>query len=160
MGYVTQKEFSEYINVTPRYARKLLQMGVITKAKNGKLDKDACRIGYINHLRAQAAGRSGNKLDLNLVDERARLAKAQADKTEMEVEVLKENLLAADSVLSEWQACIASCRAKLLSLPTKLAFKISNIDETHEIERFLKHSINESLIELSNYESANETSNS
>lgn len=160
METVTQKVVAEWLGMSPRNVRKYIEKGIFVKEADGKLDLKKCVIAYTKHLREEAAGRKSEKGDYDLVSERARLAKAQADKTELEVEVMRENLLPAEDVLQEWQACVTACRAKLLAIPTKSAFQIVNLQETHEIERFLKRAISETLTELSDYEPAPEPDDS
>lgn len=87
----------------------------------------------------------------NYEQHRTRLAKAQADKTELEVQTLRANLLPAEEVLAEIQNMVTACRARLLAIPTKSAFQISALKTPQEIERFLKSQINEALHELANY---------
>ncbi len=53
--------------------------------------------------------------------ERARLTKAQADKTELEVLVLRADLISTPEALLQVQGMVGAMRAKLLSLPTKVA---------------------------------------
>lgn len=149
---VTQKVVADHLGISTRMVRKLLEMGVFVKEPDGKLDLDKCRMAYLNHLREQAAGRKSDHGSYDLISERARLAKAQADKTELEVEIMQETLLPAENVLQEWQACISACRAKLLAIPSKLAFQISGLKEPSEVERFLKRTIGETLMELSDYD--------
>lgn len=152
MHTVTQQELADYLDISARMVRYLLEEGVFHKEANGKLDKDKCRIAYIRHLREQAAGRKSEHTEYDLIGERARLAKAQADKTELEVGTLQGKLLLAEDVLKEWQKLLAACKAKLMAIPTKCALQIVSLQEPTEIERFLKRMIYEALTELSRYE--------
>jgi hypothetical protein len=81
--------------------------------------------------------------------ERARLIKAQADKTELEVATLKSELVLVDAVESDWLNHVSACRSRLLAIPSKSAFQIATLKEPDEIERFLKRTIYEALAELS-----------
>ena len=49
-------------------------------------------------------------------------------------------------------AMVNACRSKLLSIPTKVAYQISNLKDPEEIENFLKRTIHEALTELASYE--------
>ncbi len=53
--------------------------------------------------------------------ERARLTKAQADKTELEVAELRGDLISTPSALAQVEAMVAGMRTKLLALPVKVA---------------------------------------
>lgn len=63
----------------------MIAHGVLPAGK-GNLDVDDCRERYIRHLRERTAGRASNAADgenLDLVADRARLAKARADGHEL-----------------------------------------------------------------------------
>lgn len=79
--------------------------------------------------------------------ERARLIKAQADKTELEVAELHGELVRVDDVTDAWSQHISAARAKLLSLPSKAAPRVmpGRIAETQEL---LRNIIDEALNEL------------
>jgi phage terminase Nu1 subunit (DNA packaging protein) len=68
-------------------------------------------------IERELAKRGGVGLDLTA--ERARLAKAQADKTELEVAELRGELVSAQEVIEAWTQYIAAIRARLLALPSK-----------------------------------------
>ncbi len=79
--------------------------------------------------------------------ERARLIKAQADKTELEVAELHGELVRVSDVTDAWSQHIASARAKLLALPSKAAPRVlpGRVAETQEL---LRNIIDEALNEL------------
>lgn len=74
----TQKRFGEIVGISQPAVSDLLMRGVLSDgASLGDWLIDYCR-----NLREQAAGRAGSG-DLDLVEQRARLAAAQAEKVEM-----------------------------------------------------------------------------
>lgn len=96
-------------------------------------------------------GPAGEKLDLT--HESARHKKFQADKTELEVEILKGNLIPGEVVSATWSGFIANCRARLVSLPSTAAPRVigTNIQEA---ENELRELIYPALDELKDYEPA------
>jgi phage terminase Nu1 subunit (DNA packaging protein) len=74
-------------------------------------------------LRKIGIGKDGTVYDYNI--ERARLTKAQADKTELEVAELRGELISTPKALIQVESMVGAMRAKLLSLPTKVAAKIA-----------------------------------
>ncbi len=98
-------------------------------------------------LRAIYAGQAQE--ELNLQEERAKLAKAQTEKTQYETEKLKKNLVSAEDVVSEWSKYINNVRSKLLLLPTKMSKDLKGITEAKDIERILEDAIYECLTDLS-----------
>lgn len=91
---------------------------------------------------------------LDLTAERARLAKAQADKTELEVEQLKGNLLPGELVASTWQDYITAARAKFISLPSTAAPRVAGLDSVREVEVELRDLVTQALDELKDYDAA------
>jgi phage terminase Nu1 subunit (DNA packaging protein) len=90
-----------------------------------------------------------SKDEYDLSKERARLAFWQANKTELESEVLKGELIPADQVWQQWERMVSNFRAKMLSLPTKTGHLLLNIADFEEIEAILKNHVYEALKELS-----------
>jgi len=92
---------------------------------------------------------SGNNLDVTA--ETARLKKFQADKTELEVEVLKGNLMRGETVKTVWTDFIGACRAKLVALPSVAAPRVSGLSVS-EVESELRDLVYPALEELKEYE--------
>jgi phage terminase Nu1 subunit (DNA packaging protein) len=77
-----------------------------------------------DHWMAEAGvANDGKSYDYNA--ERARLTKAQADKTELEVREIRGEVVRMPVVELHWTAMVSSMRAKLLALPSKLAAAIA-----------------------------------
>lgn len=89
----------------------------------------------------------------SLETERTRLASAQAEKTELEVEVIKANLIPAEHVEEVVNNMVASFRAKVLSIPTKAAHAVITLADPAQAEATLREYIYEALQELSEYDS-------
>lgn len=87
-----------------------------------------------------------------LETERTRLASAQAEKTELEVQVIKGNLIPSENVEKAVNGMVSAFRAKMLSLPTKAAPSIVVLADASEAEGLLRDYIYEALTELSNYD--------
>ena len=60
------------------------------------------------------------KTETDLTKERARLAAAQADRTELEVATMRAELIPADDILAIWEPLIGAARTKILSIPSKI----------------------------------------
>lgn len=138
---------ARFLNLTERRVQQLARDGIIPKPEKGKYDLVRCVQRYVHYLQERAYGSGETPSDT--YQERARLIKAQADKTELEVATLKSELVPVDVVESDWLSHVSSCRSRLLAIPSKSAFQIATLKEPDEIERFLKRAINEALAELS-----------
>lgn len=83
-----------------------------------------------------------------LYEEEVRLTRARADKVELEVAEKKGTLIKVSEVVKVWGNYILACRAKLLSVPTKLAYELAGESDPLAIESMLREVIDESLGEL------------
>ena len=92
----------------------------------------------------RAAMSEGNGLDF----ERTRLTKAQADKTELEVSELRGELVRAPVIGLHWQAMVAAMRAKLLSLPSKVAPLVAGPDSLSRTQELIQANVHEALAEI------------
>lgn len=88
----------------------------------------------------------------DLTNERARLAKFQADKAELEVSVIKGNLIPAEQVEHGWSKMAAAFRSKILGIPSKVAPQVAAEGDVRVIEQLLRTECNEALSELSEYD--------
>ena len=72
----------------------------------------------------------------NLSAERARLARAQSEKTELEVLQLKGELIPANVILENWQPLIGAARQKVMAIKTKIKTQIPTLtdDELKKID--------------------------
>ena len=146
---VTGAEAARHIFVSERRFQELLGAGVIERKGRAGYDLNAVREAYIGHLREVAAGRmSADGEGLDLTAERARLAKEQADKLEMENAASRGELLPRGDVVSALQAVFARCRARLLSLPTKLAPLIVGEQSPAVVQDRITAGVHEALEEL------------
>ena len=80
--------------------------------------------------------------------EKERLTKAQADKTEIETEVLRANLIPREQVIEWYGRMVSAARSRLRSIPTKAAAVVATMSES-EAEALLTRYIDAALNELS-----------
>lgn len=88
---------------------------------------------------------------LDLTAQRARLAKFQADKTELEVSVLRGDLIPGEIVKATWEDYIAAVRAKLVGLPSTAAPRVAG-GSLREVELELRDLVYQALAELKDYD--------
>ena len=143
----TINEVAKHIGVSAKYVQDLINDGVIERQGRGQYDLDVCRQAYITKLRETAAGRAANG-DLDLGEERARLAKEQADAKEMENEVQRGALVYIEDVAGAIEKQFTKVRTKLLSVPTKVAPEAHACATVKEVQGLLEQSITEALNDL------------
>lgn len=138
---VTAKEISDWIGVSDRTVSDLAIRGHAKKVGRGQYDlKETIRL-YTAHLREVSAGR-GDGQALDLVQERARLAKQQADGHELKNAVLRRELLARDQVEAEWTDILRKLRAGLLAIPSRVRQRIGlDANTTAEIDREIRDTL-------------------
>ena len=103
-------------------------------------------------IQAMRTGQTGN-----LEDERIRLTRAQANNEELRLAANRKELIPAQEVEAEWVGMVATARALLLALPSKVANKAMMVSGVKEIEALVKKEIYSVLTELSNGSAAGNT---
>jgi phage terminase Nu1 subunit (DNA packaging protein) len=112
----TQAEIAEHLDISTRRVRELAtEWGIDSR----EVSLGEWRVRYLAKLREEAAGRAGTG-DLDLVAERARLAKVQADRIEMQNAVTRKELAPAE-LIEEVLSRAGARAAKLLdTIPGEL----------------------------------------
>jgi len=142
---------AKLFNLSERRIQQLARDGIIPKPeRNGRYDLIGCVQGYIKYLQERATGR-GEIEPQDTYIERARLLKAQADKTELEVKAMKGELIDADEVDTLWSGLVATFRSRLLALPARCAHLVMSLKTYPEIESALRAQVFEALSELSRH---------
>jgi phage terminase Nu1 subunit (DNA packaging protein) len=141
----TQNEIALHLDLSARSVRDLQAAGLFRLGAS----LDEARTAYIRKLREEAAGRSTSN-GLNLANERALLARAQTEKTELEIAVKKEELISLAEAERGWCSLVGAFRAKMLILPSRASIAVLNRSEK-EAERILTDMVYEALAELSNW---------
>lgn len=90
--------------------------------------------------------------ELDLTQERARLAKEQADKTAMDNAVKRGELLRVSTVAKEWSHLIGPHSAKLLGMPRKLSPRLAAMKNANAINDCLSDEIRNILAAWADYQ--------
>jgi|TARA_R110002096_G_scaffold42998_3_gene116001 phage terminase Nu1 subunit (DNA packaging protein) len=137
------------LDLSERHIRRLADDGVIPKPQEkGRWDLIKCVRGYVRFLRERAFGKEVAATDLH--SERTRLAKAQADRIEIEVGEMRGEYIQVEWVVECWQHYTANAKSKLLGVPSKTASLVIAAKDFGEAEQIIKVEITEALTELSN----------
>jgi hypothetical protein len=83
---------------------------------------------------------------------RTRKINAEAEIAELELAKIRGTLCMTDDVVKAWESVLHACKAKFLSLPTKVAPVVANESDVAKVKDFLEGAIREALTELSNYQ--------
>lgn len=139
---VTMGELMNAHGVTQTTAEEWIRKGMPNESKNGVL---TFNLAETIRWRVERL----TKRD-ELSSERARLAREQADHTAMKNAERRGELIEMELVTEYVTKIISASRAKLLSLPRKLAPVVRFADTDAKCEAILEAHIHESLEELSN----------
>lgn len=135
------------LDLTPQRVNQLVREGIIPKAERGRYELVPVVQAYIRYLRDRAV--KGDVHGDDYSAHRTRLIKVRADLLEIEQEQIKGKLIPAEDVESAWIDVLSNCRAKLLSIPTKVSAEVFVANDLNDVKSLLKSAVNEALMELS-----------
>ena len=136
----TQDQIAAHLDLGVRHVRRLLAAGVLPASKGrGGLNTDRCRVAYISHLRAVAAGHQSEDGDLDLIKERAKLAREQTETAKIKNAESRGELLPADEVRSYWSKQIIASKSRIRGLPHQIKGAIPHLtsQEVEEVRRLV-----------------------
>jgi phage terminase Nu1 subunit (DNA packaging protein) len=145
---ITQAQAAEIVGVT---SRRLRQLESEDAAPPRGSDGTYPATEFGKWIRARLMSELGVANDGKAYDyeaERARLTKAQADKTELEVAELRADLVRGAIVEQHWQAMVSAMRAKLVGLPSKIAPQVSGPDSLNRVQDLIQGVVFEALAEI------------
>jgi len=147
MSAVSIDTIAKLLDMTPRRVQQLVKEGILPKPiARGQYEIVPCVVAYIQHLKGSLNGEAGD-----LLSERARLVRIQADRQALELAKSEGDLISLQEVEQGWSELIVSFRDRLLALPAQIAPTITYQTE-REAERILTDHISTALTELSNWE--------
>ena len=144
----TQKEVAEHLDLSVKRISELIRDGILpSKQGRSPLNIDVCRFAYISYLRKLSSYNKKTGTG-DIQEEKTRLTKAQADKMELEVSELEGELIPSELIIETWSDYVANVRAKLLSLPSRIAHQVLTVDNYADAEQIIKNQVYEALDEL------------
>lgn len=145
MADCSLQTLAQLLRRTPRRIQQLASDGVLPQAEKGRYDLVKSVQAFIDYQDTLLKGQGS----ANLTKERERLTRAQAEKTEHELKISHGEYIHAESAAALWEKVIMDTRARLLSLPTKLAPVLSGNKAMPVIRAELEKGIYDALTELS-----------
>ena len=139
-------QVAKLLNVSVQQVYNLANSGIIPKPENAIWNLTQCAHSYIKYLQ----GRAGEEKRA-YAEERTRLTKAQADKTELELKILRAGVIQASVVQTVWGRMTSAARARLLAMPYRIAQAALSANTFQEIEAAATVLIAEALDELHEY---------
>jgi phage terminase Nu1 subunit (DNA packaging protein) len=145
----TTAALSHYLGITSRRIQQLVKSDVLPQIGRGKFRIADAVQAYIKFLSFSSSTYNGEEVDGKL--EKALLTRIQKEKAELELGVMRGELHRGEDVRAVMSDMIGNCRARLLSLPTKLSPMLLGQSEMAMVQDIIKRAIYEALTELSNY---------
>lgn len=149
----SQQDIADHLGISQSAVSALVRADVFEKRPRGGFDLDECRTAYLRRLREEAAGRAaqGDREDgdLDIVAERARLAKEQADRLEMENALRRQELVEFDHFVARVGQLLATVRTRLLALPAECAVQWAAAQTPAVAEAVIRDVVYQALEELS-----------
>ncbi|MCO4782682.1 MAG: hypothetical protein KC646_10200 [Candidatus Cloacimonetes bacterium] len=158
MSEYTQKEVCNFIGMSARQVRRLQSSGDLIKAGiSGKIDGPKFIQSLVDYKIKMTIkddrGHEQNQIDLeDEKKQKARLTKLQADKEELIVAKMKNELIPICDVSFVWTKLLSNFKSKCLALISKIGPRVVHLDELSEVQEILEQEIHQVLIELSEFE--------
>lgn len=155
---VPSKTLEALFGVKDRTIRDLADKGIVARDSHGKYLFWNSAKGYITALKIANAGKTPQKpVDgeeiLDWEEEKAQHEKIKRQITEIKLQLIKGQVHKAEDVEAVMTDMFTKFRSKMTALPSKLAKKLEG-KQRAEIQRILKEEIDNTLVELSNYNAA------
>jgi terminase small subunit / prophage DNA-packing protein len=137
LNALSQAQIAALFGVAPRTVREWHEKGLPRKG-NGTYDAPECVAWYVAYC-------TGDDLDLNR--EKARLAKAQADKTEMANAVQRGELVPQERAREDVGEYIDACRKRLTNVPSHVEQQL-DAETARRVVPIVRERIYEAVAEL------------
>lgn len=144
---ITKSDLALVVGVSTQAIEALEKKNVIRRIGRGMYAYPQAVQQICSHYREIAAGRASESDDVDLVTERALLAREQRRGQEIKNAALTGELIEVSAVQRRWSKILSSIRAKMLSLPSELAQILAHLTR-HDIET-IDRAIRDALTELS-----------
>ena len=122
---------ADWLGVSEQTVRELAVRGVVERRGRGLYSLKASIRKYCDTMRQTLTGRGGEAQAATAAAERARLAKAMADKVELANARQRGALLDAGAVEAEWASILRTVRAGMLAVASRAAQRLPHLT-THD----------------------------
>jgi len=141
---VSATDLAEWLGLARQTVSGHAADGKVVRLARGKyLLKESVQT-YTRHLREVAAARGGEAQILDLNQERARLAREQADGQELKNKQLRRELVLAADVEREWSDILRGVRAGILAVPSRVRAAVGlSPEQAIELDAELRRTLTE-----------------
>ncbi|WP_273281122.1 hypothetical protein [Pseudooceanicola atlanticus] len=127
---ITAAELGVYLGLSAARVNAHARDGKIPRRDDGSFDLKPAVRAYVDSIRSRGSTLAANP-ELN--EQKVRLARASAEKIELQNRKAAGDLLAAGDVEREWASVLRDVRAALLALPSRAASRLGHLT-AHDVE--------------------------
>ncbi|SHN77348.1 hypothetical protein [Desulfitobacterium chlororespirans] len=150
---VTTPVISSLFGLTDRRVRQLVEEGIIDRVKNGSYELAPTVKKYIMYLRACADGKELEKdAEAIYMVEKTKHEAAKREMAEMELAQMRGKMHDAEDVEREMNNMLSAFRAKMITMPSKIAPVLVARTEVPAIQEIIQKEVYEALSDLSEYD--------
>jgi phage terminase Nu1 subunit (DNA packaging protein) len=150
---VTTPVISSLFGLTDRRVRQLVEEGVIDRVKNGSYELAQTVKRYVVYLRASADGKELERdSEAVYMMEKTKHEAAKRQIAEIELAQMRGQMHDAKDVEREMTKMLTAFRAKLITMPSKIAPILIAQNEIAIIQDIIQKEVYEALSELSEYD--------
>ncbi|MEN5084272.1 hypothetical protein ABE438_17465 [Bosea sp. TWI1241] len=122
---IDELTLAKLLDCSDRNVRDLAKRGLVVKIAPGRYDLGKSVQTFVRHLRGQAAGHRSGEDDL--VAERARLTRAQAERVERDNALARGEAIEVDAIAPALERIVRAAQLSLLSVPVKAAGRLPHL---------------------------------
>lgn len=144
---------ADMLGIKQTTVRHLASSGVMPRVTNGRYKLRDCVHNYVMQLRIQSKNPESGSTDEKpeLRDMQAKHEAIKLQMSDMQLKLMQGKLHKSEDVEKVMTNMLASMRAKLLSLPSRIAPSIAGVSDPAEVVTILKDVIYDVLHELADY---------
>lgn len=144
---------ADMLGIKQTTVRHLASSGVMPRVSSGRYKMRDCVHNYVMQLRIQSknpeSGSNGEKPELR--DMQAKHEAIKLQMSGMQLKLMQGKLHKSEDVEKVMTNMLASMRAKLLAMPSRIAPSIADVSDPAEVVTILKDVIYDVLHELADY---------
>lgn len=144
---------ADMLGIKQTTVRHLASSGVMPRVTNGRYKMRDCVHNYVMQLRIQSKNPESGSTDEKpeLRDMQAKHEAVKLQMSEMQLKLMQGKLHRSEDVERVMTNMFASMRAKLLSLPSRVAPRVAETSDPTEVMTILQADIYDTLRELAEY---------
>lgn len=147
---ITKTDLALVLGISKQALDNLEKRNVVRKIGRGTYAFPKAAQDVFAHYREIAAGRASENEDVDLVTERALLAREQRRAQEIKNAALTGDLIEVSVVERTWATVLSSIRSRMLALPTDLAALMAHLTrhDIQTIDRALRDALSEAADDI------------